>query len=84
LARSFRIFQLNITFLNSLFAILQISFHDFAFFGVASDFYMVIDQKLSELILNAIILVYGTTFFHLLVGANQMTAVMFPFKHREV
>ncbi|GMT02238.1 hypothetical protein PENTCL1PPCAC_24412, partial [Pristionchus entomophagus] len=84
LNRSFRVFEANTIALNIMYGIFKLAIHDPAYYGWASDFFMVSHFQRRQSHIQAAMFPFATTFFQFLVGANQLTAVAFPFTHQEV
>ncbi|KAF8360671.1 hypothetical protein PRIPAC_87594, partial [Pristionchus pacificus] len=84
LERSFRVFQFNITIANIIYTIFRLTILDLAWFGVASDFFMNQDWTAYVDFIISAIFPFATNLFQFLVAANLLTAVRYPFKHKEI
>ncbi|KAF8362241.1 hypothetical protein PRIPAC_89164 [Pristionchus pacificus] len=84
LESSFRVFQTQITVLNIFYTVVEISVHKPAWFGFGYDLYKTIPLLPYIDSFKAYVYPSALCVFHSLVGINQLTAVMCPFRHKEL
>ncbi|GMT15745.1 hypothetical protein PFISCL1PPCAC_7042, partial [Pristionchus fissidentatus] len=81
---SFKVFHQNINAINISYSIVHLFIHNAAWIGIASQFFME-NQWIAKLNWwKTTTIPFTLGLFHLLIAINQMSAVMFPFKHKEM
>ncbi|GMT15746.1 hypothetical protein PFISCL1PPCAC_7043, partial [Pristionchus fissidentatus] len=82
--RTFRFFLHHINVINIFYSISQLSIHNTAWFGIANEFFLVRSLILMLNVTQTSVIPTSRGLFYFLIGFNQMTAVLLPFKHKQV